>query len=474
MSLTIQQQAVVDAAVAGKSLMVSAVAGSGKSHTLLKAITALPEEKSVLYLVYNKANQVEFVEKLSSTYVPCQYKVKTIHSLAYTTHARKVMLQRPQGAYKNVLGTAKEIENAFRIQPFGAITPRQIAAVVLGSVNAFECSYYNSPSVNNSLFAAMVAKSTLPKSQLAKLKEIVLVMVKNLWKMRLNRTAVATHNTYLKLYAMSKPTLEYDVVMLDEAQDAVGPVKSIIDANPQVQWLLVGDPNQAIYQFNHCINLFQYYDFEAMPLSKSFRYGTNLAKASDQWLGDNNITSDSSGLDRDTTILPLSELDLSIEHTRVFRLNASMIHGLVMYAKVGIKASIGRSLTNSLIRQIEELAYFRDGDMKKVRNPALLAFDSFESYAESKADDDDRDWVFEVVIDNNEKGMINLLEQMLEQEDEATATFVTVHRSKGLEYDTVVVDHDVFQPMKGNKPMPISRINLGYVAMTRAVNTIYM
>ena len=68
-----------------------------------------------------------------------------------------------------------------------------------------------------------------------------------------NERIPATHDVYLKLYQLSKPSIQgYDYIMLDEAQDANPSILDIL-SHQQIQRIYVGDKNQQIYEFRGTI-----------------------------------------------------------------------------------------------------------------------------------------------------------------------------------------------------------------------------
>lgn len=61
-----------------RALVVQAAAGSGKTSTIVHKMALLPRGKKIIYLVFNKKNQVEAAERLEGTDV----QASTFHSLA--------------------------------------------------------------------------------------------------------------------------------------------------------------------------------------------------------------------------------------------------------------------------------------------------------------------------------------------------------------------------------------------------------
>ena len=77
-----EQQAVVDAAMAGYNIVVDAVAGSGKTTTVLSVAKALPN-KSILQITFNSQLKLEVREKVNNLNLQ-NIQVHTYHSIATT------------------------------------------------------------------------------------------------------------------------------------------------------------------------------------------------------------------------------------------------------------------------------------------------------------------------------------------------------------------------------------------------------
>lgn len=91
------------------------------------------------------------------------------------------------------------------------------------------------------------------------------------------------HSLYLKLWQLSKPVLDYDFILYDEAQDADPLMIDILQyqiANG-IQVIIVGDPHQQIYEWRGAVNAMQSMDLPSVYLTKSFRFGEKIAESAD-------------------------------------------------------------------------------------------------------------------------------------------------------------------------------------------------
>ena len=88
-----------------------------------------------------------------------------------------------------------------------------------------------------------------------------------------------SHSGYLKLYSLRRPTLDvdYDVILLDEAQDTNPAIQDIIMRQKCCK-VIVGDRHQAIYSFIGAEDtLRQVQATRTLTLTRSFRFGHRIA-----------------------------------------------------------------------------------------------------------------------------------------------------------------------------------------------------
>mgnify|MGYP000418658788 FL=1 len=187
-SLTQEQQAVVDYIESSENdelVLIDAVAGSGKTHTL-KSIAALFPEKRALYMAYNKAIAVESAKKFPK-HVDC----KTTHSLAYR-------------------GTVIPLKLSV-----GFFGPRQVTDRVSYNEKHLLCEDLKEFCLSSYLTYDAYAKANgRPNAKLVN-KYLTLMSQGHI---------ECTHDFYLKLFHImlaegSIDQVDYEFIMLDEAGD---------------------------------------------------------------------------------------------------------------------------------------------------------------------------------------------------------------------------------------------------------------
>ncbi len=93
------------------------------------------------------------------------------------------------------------------------------------------------------------------------------------------------HDHYLKIWALTRPRIDADFLLLDEAQDTNPVVEQIFLAQrDHAQLVMVGDSAQAIYHWRGAKDIMTGFDGTQLALSQSFRFGPDLAAEANRWL----------------------------------------------------------------------------------------------------------------------------------------------------------------------------------------------
>lgn len=253
MKNTVEQNDIILSSTGTDNMLIEACAGSGKSTTLRLIGEANPDKRG-LYICFNKSAAVEAQRKMPSN-ITC----KTTHSLAYAAFGGSIRhkLSRPRGGYRNVAGTAKEIASYFHV-PRGkvGINPIAVARIARVIVTRFETSaefnisnrFLPDHEIDRMEKAAIKKGKKFNKTLF---KKLAVETANDLWAARcdIKSPVLAYHNTYLKMYQLSKPVLGYDLILLDEAQDSMDAVIDIVmnQTNKNKQVIVCGDSYQNIY-----------------------------------------------------------------------------------------------------------------------------------------------------------------------------------------------------------------------------------
>ena len=253
MKPTTEQQAILDhlqTDEATKSItLVSSIAGSGKTSLLVQAAKTLNSTAGI-YLAYTKSVATEATLKFPRGVHCC-----TTHALAYQAIVKPYKLKLGVFSHRSFAGklrTYKEREEAFLlVKEFCLSSHRTIE-------NLMTTKARKSPSL------AAACNKVMDEMATGKLE--------------------CGHEFYLKLFHLylADGTTTYetsDLLMLDEAGDLNEVTLEIFKLLPATRKVLVGDPYQNIFGFNHTVNCFQLLKDIApiFPMSQSFRTSTAIA-----------------------------------------------------------------------------------------------------------------------------------------------------------------------------------------------------
>lgn len=249
LNLTPQQSTILAHIQATPGLtMIEAKAGTGKTTMLTAIAKSIPSSNS-LYLCYNKALAVEASHKFPKSVHCC-----TTHSLAYkpTVIVHKLKL----GTF-----TARSIS-----EPHLPYDQRQS---FIDSFRQFCLSSHTS-------FQSFATSESLPAYHVYLFDKYSTLMETG--------KAECTHDFYLKYFhlLLDSGSITYhpfDLVMLDEAGDLNEVTLAIFNLLPATRKVMVGDPYQNIYSFNHTINCFELMSGQGavFPMSQSFRVADHIA-----------------------------------------------------------------------------------------------------------------------------------------------------------------------------------------------------
>jgi len=248
---TEEQQEILKAFKDTRMLKVNAYAGTGKSSTL--QLLANANQQDSLYIAFNKSIATEAKSKFPS-HVEC----RTTHSLAFAEFGRQIMhkLNRPKGRYVNVAGTPAEIARYYALTDFivledeeSDITANMVGKLVRDTVTRYEQS---SDLVIEDKHVPFYKIMEYAKKRPSLDKKMLVAHIKQyaelLWNDRKNvhTQVLATHDTYLKLYQLSNPKLNFDIIYLDEGQDTGDAVLDIVLKQDHAKIVIVGDNFQCV------------------------------------------------------------------------------------------------------------------------------------------------------------------------------------------------------------------------------------
>lgn len=465
---TPEQAAIVAAFRTGKSLVIEAGAGTGKTSTL-KMLAAAADDmrggRRGLYVAYNRA-----IADDAKRDFPQSVQCSTAHSLAYGAVGRNYR-HRLNGPRVPARETARilRINEPVKIGDL-YVAPNQLARLAMEAVSRFCRSADPEPSGYH-----VPKKPGLDDPDvLRELRAVITPLARRAWddlrstdgRLRFD------HDCYLKLWALSEPRLPAGYVMLDEAQDANPVILDVVTRQKDAQLIAVGDRSQAIYGWRGAIDAMDQFPAEVrLSLSQSFRFGSAVAREANKWLTVLGAELQLTGYHRISSMLARLENPDAI----LCRTNAEAMAQAMHSVKAGRNTAIVGG--GSDIRKLAEAAVTLKAGAG-TDHPELYAFRTWsevQDYAENDPGGSDLKVLVQLIGSHGPDVIMDVIDRLCD-ERRAEVVISTAHKAKGREWNSVRIASDFREPKKteDDEPGPIPREDamLAYTAVTRAKLTL--
>lgn len=481
---TDEQNNVIHMAKLHAEMKISAYAGAAKTSTLVMVAESMCVPS--MMLTFNKSLADEAKARFPS-WVEC----RTTHSLAYASFGAQMRhkLKRPMGPYRNVAGTGTEIAKYFKTGDFmylveGEREHRKMKAGGVGvaikeTVARFEQSADQELSYKHVSTTPCDQILLKDEKSLRAYKYLVLGAAQKLWSLRcdLRSDVLATHDTYLKLYQLSNPDLSrYEILYLDESQDTNPVVMDIfLQQQGRCRLIAVGDAFQNIYSWRGAVNGMLQLNWPEAKLSKSFRFGQSIGDIADCVLATDGVKQTAvKGFEKLTTCCydkfdaPASITDQP--YAMLFRTNGALIFEAVDLMERGKKVNLEIDVSD-FTKLLDSAIELKRGNLAKVKHENLVQFASWkECGEEAEHVQGELLRVYNMVENGSVYKVLGVLSKHKNYPN-PDVTLTTAHKSKGREWDIVVLAEDFPSPYN-NKGEWVGlhdmERNLLYVALTRA------
>ncbi|XP_061922329.1 F-box DNA helicase 1 isoform X2 [Entelurus aequoreus] len=505
------------------TVKIVAFAGTGKTTTLVKYAEQRPHLR-FLYAAFNKS-----VAREASQRFPRNVDCKTVHSLAYGETGR--MYQKKLAFNLNAFSI-----NGVLPKGRGGFTRSKLIANTLNNFMA---------STDETITVAHVPANHVSLRRLVKIvsqeeKLLYVQEAQRIWskmkdvKETDNRAYHMVHDGYLKLWQLKGSTTclsdQYDVLLIDEAQDCTPTIMDVL-LKQKCAKMVVGDPHQQIYTFRGAVDALTTQHTHIYYLTQSFRFGAEIAyvgatilkvckKVHKILVGGRQ----EGGVFDDKAAQAAQDVASGKTPGKgtsaiLSRCNLTMFSEAVRLTEVNTECSIHfvGGVDNMGLSKIKDIWYLMEGkDNRKCESPLPVGeeyirsffsfplttvikdhlvwcfsrikkedpFEALKTYAEHT---NDRDLESKLSIVEKYRCRIPDLVKRLNKHSEPNAKnadFIlsTVHKAKGLEFDTVMVTDDfVDVPCSSHyrkhfnfsfDQIPSDEWNLLYVAVTRAKRTL--
>lgn len=475
------------------SCIVNAKAGSGKTSTMEMIARNLNQtvngsRQFVTMLAFNKKIADELGKRM-----PSWIKCGTFHSIGYSTwirHTKQKITVKNNKVYSLLRNIIPENE----FSSFGGVASTLVSLAKNSGIGTWLRDDIDSA------WLSLISHHCLdigedPKSVSSAIsrKERLITYCRQALKESSLMRSLIDYDDMLYLPVLENAYFfRNDVLFVDEAQDTnpiqLACIKRMLKSEGRL--IAVGDPNQAIYGFRGADSdaidkLTKWFKCTTLPLSISYRCDKNIVKKAQSIVPDIEcFDSNEDGIVQE--LVSYNKNTFNVGDAIVCRNTAPLIRFAYTLIKNRIAANvIGRDIGNGLIKLITD---FESDTIPQLANDLNMWVDkqterlSADEGSESAiAAINDKAECIKIFMDNLDpnnftvEALLGEISALFSDSAGAVVQLLTVHRSKGNEWDTVFILDPNLMPSKYARLnwQKKQEANLEYVAITRAKHNLY-
>lgn len=462
--------------------IIQAVAGSGKTTTIIHSTKLIPQDKDSLFVAFNKAIADELKTRL-----PSNIKSSTLHSLGLSMFQPNTNV-RPEIKYDKLQNTINAIlkENGFEEDS-----------------EEFNCYSYFLKRVTP------LVKATLTKTNFSELDALlsqynidwevddksIRLLEKVLFACKQNTKFIDFDDMIWIPIVNNFYSKTYNYVFIDETQDLNKSQLELIKkvCNKDTRVIAVGDRKQSIYAFrgantNSMDDVKEFFEAVELPLSICYRCAKNVVKLAQTIVPNIEYSEDKEDgivnwIDYNSIIKKAKDGDLILCRT-----NAPLVKVAFSLIREGKKAVIrGRDIGKNLIKIIDRYDCNNLNDLiekinnyKNLQDEKLMLIEAGKYDKNKKAQlmmlVDSCDTITIIASEVNNIEELKLKIESIFSDDRVGIVCSSVHKAKGLEANNVfIINWDMMpHPMAKTDEEVEQEYNIKYVAVTRAKKELYL
>lgn len=457
---TSEQHTVLDLFATGENLLVEAGAGTGKTATL--ELLGNSTQKKGQYIAFNKAIVAEAGERM-----PGNVACSTAHSLAFRSVGKRYSKRLNSSRMKSI-----DIARRIDIDPLvldvagsrKVLSQGYLAGLTMRSIVRFCQTADEEPNRKHMPYIEGIdpvedgVRKYINNNFVAKHIEDAMVRA---WKdlTQIDGVLPFRHDHYLKMWQLSRPKIDADFIMFDEAQDANPVMVAVVGAQDHAQLVWVGDSQQQIYTFTGAVNALASMPTEHRAfLTQSFRFGPAVATVANSILELLDAELRLVGTDSiPSVVCPVAEPDAVLTRT-----NAEAVRH-VLGARANRQAAHLVGGAGEIVSFAKAASRLMEG--QSVDHPELACFDTWDEVRQYVKTDEQGGELRLMTTLVDEFTVPVILEALDRMTPEANADVIvsTAHKSKGRQWGSVLLGGDFPAEIKGDE-----ELRLLYVAVTRA------
>ena len=463
--------------------VIDAVAGSGKSTTIVNALALIAKTFNILFLAFNKAIVEELKIKIGAT---DNTEISTLHSLGFKIVNAVIRTRVDNNKYRTYINNSVKYgglkpDSDLSWEEMGNYKQNISKLVDLARVNLcndvdalveFASKHSIYPLDNEAIKALDIVAWGSAQQNLGSIDFTDMIYLPNV----LNIDSVIGR-------------FQYDFVFIDECQDLNTAQRELFlkTIKPTGRFIAVGDPRQAIYGFAGAdVESFEMLkaieNTTSLPLSVCYRSDEAIINLAKSIVPQIEARDDApmGVIDREAKVEDIQDGDMVL-----CRITAPLVALCMLYISLGVKAYVkGRDIGQNLINMINKTKRRNLVDTidrltaDGVKIAEKIAKKTACTMSEAREDSQYTNHMDKVnaisVIAKDLKttdAVINRIETIFKDDQKDGICLSTVHKSKGLESDRVfIIREDKFLlPHCMRKAwMAEQEYNLVYVAYTRA------
>ena len=474
------QQEVIWNAVqnAAYHIIVDALAGSGKTFTITYALKYISAGTKVILCAFN----TDIANELKSR-IPDGFEAATMNSFAFTQVKNAMRVRFVKTKLYDILD--KLIAQKEKNTQFLTQAAYQIVNLVKSNLLDIK---------NDQVLDDLTVKHSIEMNDS---RNEIYSIARLAFKETLKQNGIVDYMDQVYfVYAFKLPVIQYGIFIGDEIQDwnALQQYIMLRAIESNGRFIGVGDKNQAIYGFsgadtNSIDNLQTMLQdtkrpIESMPLTMTRRCPVSHVRLAQQIVPEleampNAIEGivESISLDKAVTLIKSSDMGIARRNAPLIAIAYKLIReGKTVIVKgrnigEGLISLINKLKPSDLNDLVDKAEAYRTKEADKLIAKGKKAENALESL------NDKIDTLMQF-IDNNDSvnDVRRSIETMFNDLNKENAIILSsVHRSKGLEAETVFIfEYDRIELKLSNEEFQKQERNLHYIALTRSKNALYL
>lgn len=464
------------------SALIDAVAGAGKTTTIVKALELIPATARTLFLAFNKKIATELQSR-----VPSHVKAATFHSQGFNAWRKFIgSVQAPDG--NKCRNLVRQHFAPMEVEAFGQVITRLVSVAKSAGVG---CLVEDVPATWQALAEHYDVQLGENDEAIKRTIEAAQKLLRLSVETAMGRQSLIDFDDMLYMPLLKDVSFaKVDWLFVDEAQDTNAVQLAILRRMlaPGGRLVAVGDPRQAIYGFRGAdaeamANIGRAFNCITLPLSISYRCAQSVVRQAQSIVP--HIEASATAPEGQVLHESADKVEFGKTDVVICRNTAPIVE--LAYSLIGrgigckvLGREIGAAL-NALIKQMD--ARDVDGLLVKLdefcaREVAKFMAKGQEQKAEGVKDKVD---CIRAVAQNLKEtsrtiaALFAAIDSMFSDDSgSGLLTLCTAHKSKGLEWNRVFIYRPELMPSKyARQAWQLEQEkNLQYVAWTRAKQTL--